>query len=96
MPASANQANSDYQPQALSGTPLAGTGIKRPTDLPAYCRFVGTISAQIQFELRLPASGWNHKLLMQGCGGMCGIINMEAAEDALIRGYAVVNTNMGP
>jgi feruloyl esterase len=92
---SAHLAGTDYQPQALSGTPLAGTGIKRAADLPAYCRFVGNIAPQIMFELRLPTTGWNHKLLMQGCGGMCGIINMEAAEDALIRGYAVVNTNMG-
>ena len=93
--ASSTQQNVEYQPQALSGTPLAGTGMARAKDLPAYCRFVGNIEPQIQFELRLPAAGWNHKLLMQGCGGMCGIINMEAAEDALIRGYAVVNTNMG-
>ncbi len=92
---SAHLPNADYQPQALSGTPLAGTGIKRATDLPAYCRVVANIAPQILFEVRLPSTGWNHKMLMQGCGGMCGIINMEAAEDALIRGYAVVNTNMG-
>jgi feruloyl esterase len=94
IPASGDKAVA-YQPQALSGTPLAGTTLKPATDLPAYCRFVGTIAPQIRFELRLPLANWNHKLLMQGCGGMCGIINMEAAEDALIRGYAVVNTNMG-
>ena len=64
-------------------------------DLPPYCRVVGVVAPQVQFELRLPLTAWNGKFLMQGCGGMCGIINMEACEDALIRGYAVVNTNMG-
>lgn len=64
-------------------------------DLPGYCRVQGTIEPQIRFELRLPLEGWNGKLLMQGCGGMCGLINMAATEDSLIRGYAVVNTDMG-
>jgi feruloyl esterase len=64
-------------------------------DLPAYCKVMGFVTPQVQFELRLPLAGWNGKFLMQGCGGMCGILNMEACEDALIRGYAVVNTDMG-
>lgn len=63
-------------------------------DLPAYCRFKGTIAPQIHFELRLPED-WNGKLMMQGCGGMCGWINMGATEDSLTRRYAVVNTDMG-
>ena len=63
--------------------------------LPAYCRFKGTIAPQIHFELRLPAGDWNGKLLMQGCGGMCGWLNMGATEDSLERRYAVVNTDMG-
>ena len=91
----ASSANADYRPQALNGTPLAGTQMKAASDLPAYCRYLGNIAPQIHFELRLPLTNWNKKLLMQGCGGMCGIINMEAAEDALVRGYAVVNTDMG-
>lgn len=69
--------------------PVAATA-----ELPAYCRFKGTIAPQIHFELRLP-QGWNGKLMMQGCGGMCGWINMGAAEDSLTRRYAVVNTDMG-
>lgn len=73
---------------AVESVPAAG-------DLPAYCRFKGTIAPQIHFELRLPTTAWNGKLLMQGCGGMCGWINMGAAEDSLARGYAVVNTDMG-
>ncbi len=64
-------------------------------DLPAYCKIAGMIAPQIGFEVRLPIDSWNGKFLMQGCGGLCGIINMEAADDALARGYAVANTDMG-
>jgi feruloyl esterase len=64
-------------------------------DLPEYCRIQGTVSPRIVFEVRLPTTTWNGKFLMQGCGGMCGALNMEAAEDSLVRGYAVVNTDMG-
>lgn len=64
-------------------------------DLPEYCRVGGVVSPRIVFELRLPTTRWNGKFLMQGCGGMCGALNMAAAEDSLVRGYAVVNTDMG-
>jgi len=72
---------------AIESVPAAGT-------LPAYCRFKGTVAPQINFELRLPM-GWNGKFLMQGCGGMCGWLNMGATEDSLEKRYAVVNTDMG-
>lgn len=89
----------------FTGLPDAPTGIKSATvvpagggelkDLPEYCRINGVISPRVEFEVRLPTKIWNGKFLMQGCGGMCGILNMEAAEDSLIKGYAVVNTDMG-
>jgi hypothetical protein len=82
-----------YVPESFSATPISG-GVTRSRDLPAYCRVIGIVQPQVKFELRLPLD-WNGKFMMQGCGGMCGIINMEAAEDALVRRYAVVNTNMG-
>jgi hypothetical protein len=72
---------------AIESVPAAGA-------LPAYCRFKGTIAPQINFELRLPVE-WNGKFLMQGCGGMCGWLNMGATEDSLEKRYAVVNTDMG-
>lgn len=77
-------------------TVITGAGVVSATALdPSYCRVQGFVAPQIQFELRLPVDSWNGRLLMQGCGGMCGWINMEAAADALARGYAVVNTDMG-
>lgn len=74
----------------VSASTVAAAG-----DLPAYCRIEGRIAPRIGFEARLPLSGWNGKYLQQGCGGMCGGINMGACEDALARGYAVANTDMG-
>ena len=63
--------------------------------LPEYCRVEGFVAPQVWFEVRLPTAGWNEKFLMQGCGGMCGWVNMGACEDALARNYAVTNTDMG-
>ena len=63
--------------------------------LPAYCKVDGMVAPQVGFELRLPTAGWNGKFLMQGCGFMCGYLNMDACDDGLARDYAVVNTDMG-
>ena len=64
-------------------------------DLPGYCRIAGTIDDSIGFEVRLPLKDWNRRFLMQGCGGLCGAIEMQRTDDALIRGYAVAHTDMG-
>lgn len=64
-------------------------------DLPAHCVIDGYIAPQVHFELRMPAANWNGKLLMQGCGGLCGRIPSAACDDVLARGYAVVTTDMG-
>jgi pimeloyl-ACP methyl ester carboxylesterase len=85
----------------LTGLPdapsqIVSAAIVDATDgLPQYCRVEGYVAPQVSFELRLPTTDWNDKFLMQGCGGMCGWINMGACEDALDRHYAVANTNMG-
>ncbi|MDX2221636.1 MAG: tannase/feruloyl esterase family alpha/beta hydrolase, partial [Rhodospirillaceae bacterium] len=85
----------------FTGLPDAPTAIQSARiaaaerDLPEYCKVNGVVSPSVGFEVRLPTTTWNGKFLMQGCGGMCGILNMEAAEDSLIKGYAVVNTDMG-
>jgi feruloyl esterase len=81
-------------PDAL--TAIQSAAVVAPAgDLPEYCRIQGFVSPRVSFEVRLPTKTWSGKFLMQGCGGMCGILNMEATEDSLVRGYAVVNTDMG-
>ncbi len=64
-------------------------------DLPAYCRVVASIAPRNTVEIRLPVSGWEGRVLMAGCGGLCGAIQMERTDDALARGYAVAHTDMG-
>ncbi len=59
------------------------------------CEVSGYAAPQSQFTLRIPADDWNGKLLFQGCGGFCGSIYIDRANDALARGYATVATNMG-
>lgn len=73
----------------------ATTLVDAADGLPAYCRVEGYVTPQVWFEVRLPLANWNKKFLMQGCGGMCGWVNMEACADALARDYAVANTDMG-
>lgn len=63
--------------------------------LPAYCRVVGVIAPKNTVEIRLPVSNWNGRVLMAGCGGLCGAIQMERTDDALVRKYAVAHTDMG-
>ena len=63
--------------------------------LPGYCRVVANIAPKNTVEIRLPVSGWTGRLLMAGCGGLCGAIQMERTDDALVRHYAVAHTDMG-
>jgi hypothetical protein len=86
---------SAYRPNSYNGTPLANAQMKAATDLPSYCRVVAMVEPEVKFELRLPITGWNGRFLMQGCGGMCGIVSMESCEDGLVRDFAVANTDMG-
>lgn len=63
--------------------------------LPEYCRVTGTLAPAVNFEVRLPTTGWNGKLLHQGGGAFCGSVSLDGANDALTRGYAVTATDTG-
>ncbi|HEY6594883.1 MAG TPA: tannase/feruloyl esterase family alpha/beta hydrolase [Asanoa sp.] len=55
--------------------PTTGTGH-------GYCRVRGTIAPQTTFELLLPAEGWQGQYVQEGCGGLCGrveLVNPPAA-----------------
>jgi len=66
---------------------------------PAYCRAVGYVAPNVGFEIWLPASHWNHKFLEIGCGGYCGRSYISSGflgcENALIKGYACLASDMG-
>lgn len=69
------------------------------SELPEFCRVVGTIEpapqSEIGFEVWLPAQNWNGKLLGVGNGGAAGAIFHFAMVEPLQRGYAVGNTDTG-
>ncbi|MDP2326178.1 MAG: DUF6351 family protein [Gammaproteobacteria bacterium] len=64
-------------------------------DQPELCRVNGFVDPQVGFEVRMPATGWNGKLLVTGCANFCGILQVQGMEDALARGYAAATTDMG-
>ena len=67
--------------------------------LPAFCRVTGSVrptaDSDIRFEVWLPAAGWNGKFVQVGNGGAAGSIAHTALAQALARGYATANTDMG-
>ncbi len=64
-------------------------------DLPEVCQVQGIVAPSIGYVLWMPTTTWNGKFMMQGCGGMCGNFFTAQAEEALVRNYAVVVTDMG-
>lgn len=63
--------------------------------VPKFCRVVGQIKPQVNFELWLPLEGWNGKYQGVGNGGMAGRIRYPSLAAALNRGYATAATDTG-
>jgi feruloyl esterase len=80
---------------------LSATVVPARDDLPEHCRVLGYVRPAINFEVRLPARGWNGKFLMVGCGGFCGAVDSEQSAPVhsinygLRRGYAVSTMDSG-
>jgi feruloyl esterase len=62
---------------------------------PEYCAVQGIVQPQIQFELRLPTKTWNGRYFQVGCGGFCGMVNIQNCGDVLVQNFAVSSNNMG-
>jgi hypothetical protein len=81
---------------AGSFTPPGGQGL---ANLPAFCRVAGSIKpssdSDIQFEVWMPAAGWNGKFQGIGNGGFAGSIGYGQLATALRRGYATASTDTG-
>jgi len=82
--------------------PIPDAPFQPPTNyaaLPNFCRVAGMLTpsadSQIGFELWLPETAWNGKFMQAGNGGAAGSILYPALADALLRGYAVTNTDTG-
>jgi pimeloyl-ACP methyl ester carboxylesterase len=67
----------------FTSLPDAGTQILSselvPADgsTPEYCKVTGYVEPQIQFELRLPTKTWTQRYLQLGCGGFCGLMDID-------------------
>jgi feruloyl esterase len=73
-------------PNAAPGAP--------PRNVPAFCRVVGVVLPELNFELWLPVQ-WNRKYEAVGNGGLAGVISYTAMVDPVNRGYAVGSTDTG-
>jgi feruloyl esterase len=88
----------------LANTTITSAGLVAPAGgLPEYCRVVGYIDTEINFELRLPTA-WNQRFLFQGYGGLDGVapsvvqtlnLGNPGQPLALQLGFAVVTTDTG-
>ena len=65
------------------------------TDAPALCLVEGYVDPQVGFELRLPLSNWNGKLVAVGNAGWGGEVNGRECDRHLQRGYACVASDTG-
>ena len=78
----------------VSASMLAASG-----RLPAFCRVVGVIAPQVQFEVALPEN-WNRRIYMRGNGGFAGENLLAPARaflrnEALRHGFVAVQTDTG-
>jgi hypothetical protein len=68
-------------------------------ELPDFCRVAGVIrpssDSHIQFEVWMPASGWNGKFHGVGNGGFAGSLSYTGLGGPLKHGYAVATTDTG-
>ncbi|MDX2224608.1 MAG: tannase/feruloyl esterase family alpha/beta hydrolase [Rhodospirillaceae bacterium] len=77
-------------------THLTVTSYVTATDLlPAYCDVRGYVAPQVGIRVRIPDPGWNGRFHFEGCGTMCGVRVIAAADDPLSRGYAVAVSDLG-
>jgi feruloyl esterase len=69
------------------------------TKLPEFCRVAGVTKpssdSNIQFEVWMPAQGWNGKFQGIGNGGFAGSISFGGLADAVRNGYAAASTDTG-
>jgi pimeloyl-ACP methyl ester carboxylesterase len=62
---------------------------------PSYCRVQGYVMPQVRFEIHLPMSNWNGKLLEVGDGGWGGDMFLFFCTGPLRKGYACIASDMG-
>jgi Tannase and feruloyl esterase len=67
--------------------------------LPPFCRVAGVIrpsaDSHVEFEVWMPATGWNRKFQGVGNGGFAGSISYDGLGHAVTHGYAAASTDTG-
>ena len=94
----ANLVGSRFDKLPDAPTHIVTAKVLTPADgLPEVCDVRGYVASQVQFFVRMPTQNWNGKLLLSGCGGFCGSVYVasDRINDALKRGYAVTDSDMG-
>ncbi|HWZ30928.1 MAG TPA: tannase/feruloyl esterase family alpha/beta hydrolase [Bryobacteraceae bacterium] len=80
-------------------TPAEGPQNGPYKTMPSFCRVQGvskpSADSQIEFEVWMPASGWNGKYFGIGNGGFAGSIQYSLMAAALHGGYASSSTDTG-
>ncbi len=89
-------AGSFTMPPGAPASPFGAPSFKKLKD---FCRVEGVIQpssdSHIEFEVWLPAFGWNGKYHGEGNGGFAGSINYSALADSVLNGYASSSTDTG-
>jgi hypothetical protein len=62
---------------------------------PSYCRVQGYVMPQVRFEIRLPMSNWNGRMLEVGDGGWGGEMFLFFCSGPVRKGYACIASDMG-
>jgi feruloyl esterase len=85
--------------QAVSDGSFAPPTGQPMRNLPPFCRVAGVIKpssdSHIEFEVWMPATGWNGKFQGIGNGGFAGVIGYRPLGAAITRGYAAASTDTG-
>jgi feruloyl esterase len=80
----------------------SATDVPAAPPLPEFCNIKGTVTTTGEgapngsaiFLAQLPAN-WNHKLLGLGNGGFAGAASLAGSGPALVKGYALVDSDTG-
>ncbi len=78
-------------PTSITSAELVAAG----DGLEEHCAVSGYVAPQVGFQLNLPTTTWNGRFFQTGCGGLCGMIQIERCMDAQQQGFAVAANNMG-
>jgi hypothetical protein len=75
---------------------VSAENVAATKDVRAYCKVLGVIDKEINFEVDMPVSAeWNGKFMMGGNGGFLGNLQNLIKPAALYRGYATAITDTG-